>query len=59
MGPESPKVGGGTFFFFDSAMNRGYRDRKYNSTDNDRLLRALSQPVQAWYATMRSFLWLH
>ncbi|KAG0171703.1 hypothetical protein DFQ28_000714 [Apophysomyces sp. BC1034] len=29
------------------SVNR-YRDRKYNSSDNDRLLRALSQPVQAW-----------
>ncbi|KAI9263214.1 hypothetical protein BDA99DRAFT_60773 [Phascolomyces articulosus] len=29
-------------------MNSRYRERKYNSTDNDRLIRALSQPVQAW-----------
>lgn len=25
-----------------------YRERKYNTSENDRLLRALSQPVQAW-----------
>ncbi|KAG1078541.1 hypothetical protein G6F42_024216 [Rhizopus arrhizus] len=25
-----------------------YRERKYNTSDNDRLIRALSQPVQAW-----------
>jgi hypothetical protein len=30
-------------------MNSRYRERKYNTSDNDRLLRALSQPVQAWY----------
>lgn len=29
-------------------MNSRYRERKYNTSDNDRLLRALSQPVQAW-----------
>ncbi|KAI8982450.1 hypothetical protein BDF20DRAFT_867036 [Mycotypha africana] len=29
-------------------MNSRHRERKYNTTDNDRLLRALSQPVQAW-----------
>ncbi|KAG2200728.1 hypothetical protein INT47_002772 [Mucor saturninus] len=30
------------------SMNSRYRERKYNTSDNDRLLRALSQPVQAW-----------
>ncbi|GAN07966.1 hypothetical protein MAM1_0184c07471 [Mucor ambiguus] len=29
-------------------MNSRYRERKYNTSDNDRLIRALSQPVQAW-----------
>ncbi|KAI7901294.1 uncharacterized protein BX663DRAFT_514034 [Cokeromyces recurvatus] len=29
-------------------MTSRYRERKYNTSDNDRLLRALSQPVQAW-----------
>ncbi|KAI9314405.1 hypothetical protein BX666DRAFT_2123167 [Dichotomocladium elegans] len=29
-------------------MNNRNRERKYNSSDNDRLARALSQPVQAW-----------
>ncbi|KAI8882517.1 hypothetical protein K501DRAFT_333963 [Backusella circina FSU 941] len=30
------------------SINSRYRERKYNSSENDRLLRALSQPVQAW-----------
>ncbi|CAO3686521.1 unnamed protein product [Rhizopus microsporus] len=30
------------------SLNSRYRERKYNTSDNDRLLRALSQPVQAW-----------
>lgn len=29
-------------------MSNRYRERKFNSSDNDRLARALSQPVQAW-----------
>ncbi|CAO3643261.1 unnamed protein product [Cunninghamella echinulata] len=29
-------------------MNSRYRERKYNSSDNDRLSRIISQPVQAW-----------
>ncbi|KAL0082204.1 hypothetical protein F4703DRAFT_1864120 [Phycomyces blakesleeanus] len=30
------------------SINSRYRERKYISSDNDRLSRALSQPVQAW-----------
>ncbi|ORZ21387.1 hypothetical protein BCR42DRAFT_488469 [Absidia repens] len=30
------------------SVNSRYRERKYNSSENDRLLRILSQPVQSW-----------
>ncbi|KAI8097375.1 uncharacterized protein BX664DRAFT_356627 [Halteromyces radiatus] len=30
------------------SSNSRYRERKYNSSDNDRLSRILSQPVQSW-----------
>ncbi|KAI8334063.1 hypothetical protein BD560DRAFT_414823 [Blakeslea trispora] len=33
------------------SLNSRYRERKYNTSENDRLLRALSQPVQAWDKT--------
>ncbi|KAI8088519.1 hypothetical protein BDF21DRAFT_491522 [Thamnidium elegans] len=49
------------------SMNSRYRERKYNTSDNDRLLRALSQPVQAWdkkwtphsnSKTLQTFKWI-
>lgn len=35
------------------AMSNRYRERKFNSSDNDRLARALPQPVQAWQVNER------
>lgn len=34
-------------------MSNRYRERKFNSSDNDRLARALPQPVQAWQVNER------